>query len=311
MGKMNKRYLKESELRKYIHRVIQEMKAYHGSGAHFNKFDSNFSGSGEGSAVFGPGHYFTSSKQIGKDYANEHGTSQREVAKIAYKGCGGDYYYQGHQLYKALDEILDIKDFDDANEHYLWQYIPKYMKYYKNKQDFIRKIYSYLIWAVKSKEDYKEDTDWYGYKLNKALKFLYDNLEESQRSLYQVEIPNEDKFANWLMEVPKEWYKTLQYMLYKIDNGDKYINKLKTYFNNYIDRYGKLTVETLYYSLNNMHYDATLGNNLFKWLLKHYGYVGVKYPSGMNYKTSSTKEGDMNYTVFDDDNVKITNRWDY
>ena len=60
-----------------------------------------------------------------------------------------------------------------------------------------------------------------------------------------------------------------------------------------------------------MEYSGILGDNVFKWLLRRYGYVGVKYPSGTNFSTSSTKEGDMNYTVFDDDKIKITNRWDY
>ena len=59
-----------------------------------------------------------------------------------------------------------------------------------------------------------------------------------------------------------------------------------------------------------MNYDGSVGDNIFKLTLKRFGYVGVKYPSGQNFQTSSTKDGDMNYTVFDDDNVKITNRWD-
>lgn len=54
-----------------------------------------------------------------------------------------------------------------------------------------------------------------------------------------------------------------------------------------------------------MHYDATLGDMLFELLLHRYGYIGVKYPSGTNYKTSSTKEGDMNYTVFNDSDIKM------
>lgn len=112
------------------------------------------------------------------------------------------------------------------------------------------------------------------------------------------------------MEVPEEWYGTLRKMLEARDDGDMYMDKLNDAFNRFISRDGKLTVETLYYSLNNMYYDATLGDMLFKLLLQRYGYIGVKYPSGTNYKTSSTKQGDMNYTVFNDSDIKMKKRWD-
>ena len=54
-----------------------------------------------------------------------------------------------------------------------------------------------------------------------------------------------------------------------------------------------------------MHYDATFGDMLFKLLLQRYGYIGVNYPSGTNFQTSSTKEGDMNYTVFNDNDIEV------
>ena len=57
-----KSFIKETEIRRYIKSLINEMRAYHGSQARFSKFDSSFNGSGEGSAAFGPGHYFTNSK---------------------------------------------------------------------------------------------------------------------------------------------------------------------------------------------------------------------------------------------------------
>ena len=180
-----------------------------------------------------------------------------------------------------------------------------------SKNEFIATVYQYLIDAVKDKEDYEEDKDWYDYSLKKALKLLQSKIEEATRTLYQVELPDEDKFADWLMEVPEEWYGTLRKMLEAQDDGDMYMDKLNDAFNRFISRDGKLTVETLYYSLNNMHYDATLGDMLFKLLLQRYGYIGVKYPSGTNFQTSSTKEGDMNYTVFNDSDIKMKKRWDF
>ena len=46
------------------------LKVYHGSGADFTEFDFDHMGEGAGSQVFGWGGYVTSSKKIGKSYAN-------------------------------------------------------------------------------------------------------------------------------------------------------------------------------------------------------------------------------------------------
>ena len=303
-------FIKETEIRRYIKSLINEMRAYHGSQARFSKFDSSFNGSGEGSAAFGPGHYFTNSKNIAKDYAMEHGTSQAEIPKIIYKGADGDSIYQGHLLFNALNKCVQFEGYDKQHNNYLWQSLPKLMCTANSKNEFIATVYQYLVDVVKDKEDYEEDKDWYDYSLKKALKLLQSKIKEATRTLYQVELPDEDKFADWLMEVPEEWYGTLRKMLEARDDGDMYMDKLNDAFNSFISRDGKLTVETLYYSLNNMHYDATLGNMLFELLLHRYGYIGVKYPSGTNFQTSSTKEGDMNYTVFNDSDIKMKKRWD-
>lgn len=187
------------------------------------------------------------------------------IPKIIYKGYEhGDSYYQGIKLYNDLNDIVNLKKFNEANGRYLVQYIIEQMESCDRKQDFIRKIYSQVLRAVKSKEDYDEDPDWYEYDLNKALKLLKDNIEENRRSLYQVEIPNDEKFADWRMEVPEEWRKVVKDFVSKLDNGDKYIDALNAYLTNYLNRYGKITIETLYYSLNNMYYDGTLGDNIFK-----------------------------------------------
>ena len=120
-------FIKEAEIRRYIKSLINEMRAYHGSQARFRKFDSSFNGNGEGSAAFGPGHYFTNSKNIAKDYAMEHGTSQAEIPKIIYKGVDGDSLYQGHLLFNALNKCVRFEDYDKQHHNYLWRSLPKLM----------------------------------------------------------------------------------------------------------------------------------------------------------------------------------------
>ena len=205
-----KSFIKESEIRRYIKSLINETRAYHGSQARFSKFDSSFNGSGEGSAAFGPGHYFTNSKNIAKDYAMEHGTSQAEIPKIIYKGADGDSIYQAHLLFNALNKCVQFEDYDKQHHNYLWQSLPKLMCTANSKNEFIATVYQYLIDVVKDKEDYEEDKDWYDYSLKKALKLLQSEIEETTRTLYQVELPDEDKFADWLMVVAQEWFGTLR-----------------------------------------------------------------------------------------------------
>lgn len=281
-----------------------EMKAYHGSGTKFKKFDSSFNGSGEGSHSFGPGHYFTSSKNIGKDYANEHGTSQEEIGKFSYNGETDPYIV----IRRIKNLLYNLSNQDDVEK---LQKIAKNMYFSSDNSDqLIRKICMFAVRMWKQRDlDYEQDyDDYYKNSLEHYRQKLKKEIKDvNNRTLYQVELPEADKFANWEMTVPNKWLDLLYSCL---ESKPKLLSKLKDIIESYINKDGKLTIGTLYYSLDNMHYDATLGHHLFKTLLKRYGYVGVKYPAGLNFQTSSTKKGDMNYTVFDDNNIKITNKWD-
>ena len=130
-------FIKEAEIRRYIKSLINEMRAYHGSQARFSKFDSSFNGRGEGSAAFGPGHYFTNSKNIARDYAMEHGTSQTEIPKIIYKGVDGDSIYQAHLLFNDLNKCVRFEDYDKQHQNYLWRSLPKLMCTANNKNEFM------------------------------------------------------------------------------------------------------------------------------------------------------------------------------
>lgn len=298
--------IKESDIRKYVKYIIKEMRAFHGSGARFNRFDSSFNGSGEGSSSFGPGHYFTNSKDIARDYALEHGTSQNEIGKFSYKGVTSPQ--------RVISLIAGRLNSLTKNDNYKVRDIASEM--YKNSENanqLIRNITMYAIKCWKENDpNYEEDyEEWYKDSIQHFRNKLKEEIKDiNNRSLYQVELPDEDKFADWRMEIPDQWYEFLYKLLDARKDGNMYYEKLNKIINSYIERDGCLTIGTLYYSLNNMHYDATLGDLLFKLLLQRYGYIGVKYPSGTNFQTSSTKQGDMNYTVFKDDDIQMKKRWD-
>lgn len=46
-------------------------RVYHGSGADFDRFDSNYMGTGEGAQAFGWGHYFSESEKVAKGYRDQ------------------------------------------------------------------------------------------------------------------------------------------------------------------------------------------------------------------------------------------------
>ena len=290
---------------------VNEMRVFHGSGARFNKFNSDFNCSGEGSNCFGPGHYFTNSKKIGMDYATEHGTRESKIPNIRLKDYKNfNAYNQAPLLYSKLSKYIDLTwDGDFTVEK-----LVNYMNNCQTKQEFIHKVYQHLVKAMKQKDDYTEYEDWYKMKLESALNFLQNNIEVSQRSLYQVDIPNEG-YAEWSSDVPEKIIHTVDdYIKYSkneraLNRWNKFLD-YKMEFKNGSRHLMPITFEELYNALNNVDYEATFGDNIFKLALKRYNYIGMTYDAGMNFKTSSTKYGDKNYTVFDDDNVKITKRWD-
>ena len=275
---------------------VCEMKAYHGSQKQFNRFNGNFHGSGDGSESFGPGHYFTNSKSIGRDYANEHGTSQKDAPHVVFNNSDESSSYQSLALCKALPSSAV------PNKWVAQEFFMKLFNDCQTKQEFVRKAFSYAVKNIKSNPDYNEDKEWYDYDIEKTLNLLKSKIQQKPRSLYQVEIPDEG-YVEWEDAVPKEI----------VDFCSRCINdfgtdRMKKNWSRYLEN--DFTFERLYLALENMDWDATFGRNLFKQALKRFNYIGVKYPAGTNFQTSHTKLGDTNYTVFDDDNIKITNRWD-
>lgn len=301
--------LDESRLRSVIRSVLNEMRAYHGSGARFGRFDGSYAGSGEGSSSFGPGHYFTSSKQIGLDYANEHGTSMDEISKFSYDG---NTSYHG-VLRNIINQLCKL------NSNYREEYddiVGEANRMYdnsRNASDLIRRIMSYAVkrWKMQDPDYDRDYEEYYRSSVVRFARGLREKIKDiDSRTLYQVDIPDEDRYADWSMEVPESWIDKVYYFLEGNKNEEACVNGFRENIESYMRSRGRITVETFYYSLDNMYYDNRLGINIFKAILKRNGYVGVKYPSGQNFSTSSTKEGDMNYTVFDDDNVSISKRWD-
>lgn len=147
------------------------LKVYHGSGADFTEFDFDHMGEGAGSQVFGWGGYVTSSKKIGKSYAN----------LVDANAPHQDVEYVGNNAHEYTDVVAGLfnggqRDYDDVKEFL--------QNGYNSDKDNARKK-QMLEWFESTKP-----SDW-------------KSVNDGKRNLYEVNIP-EDNGSNYL-----EWEKTL------------------------------------------------------------------------------------------------------
>lgn len=136
------------------------LKVYHGSGADFTEFDFDHMGEGAGSQTFGWGGYVTSSKKIGKSYAN----------LVDANAPHQDVEYVGNNAYEYTDVVAGLfnggqRDYDDVKE-FLQN------GYNADKQNARKK--QMLEWFESTKP-----SDW-------------KSVNDGKRNLYEVDIPDDN-----------------------------------------------------------------------------------------------------------------------
>ena len=141
------------------------LKVYHGSGADFTEFDFDHMGEGAGSQAFGWGGYVTSSKKIGKSYAN------LVDANAPYQ----DVEYVGNNAHEYTDVVAGLfnggqRDYDDVKEFL--------QNGYNTDKENARKK-QMLEWFESTKP-----SDW-------------KSVNDGKRNLYEVDIPD-DNGSNYL-----------------------------------------------------------------------------------------------------------------
>lgn len=141
------------------------LKVYHGSGADFTEFDFDHMGEGAGSQAFGWGGYVTSSKKIGKSYAN----------LVDANAPHQDVEYVGNNAHKYTDVVAGLfnggqRDYDDVKEFL--------QNGYNTDKENARKK-QMLEWFESTKP-----SDW-------------KSVNDGKRNLYEVDIPD-DNGSNYL-----------------------------------------------------------------------------------------------------------------
>ena len=276
-------------------KIILFQTAYHGSGADFDKFDTeNYGLSGEGSMSFGYGTYVTDSEEIARDYANRQGLN---LNNVAVTDENRPYFDIAFAIYRGMS-------FEDAKEYVLENNEAKI----KHHKEFIEKMKN----SSRSEEEKKEKISFAENRLKEdeaeqtKLQEMFKTLTiddvykqlgiEPKRNLYTVEIPN-DGFIKWDENMDPK-------IVEGIIKDHGYFYGLKNLLENYNKYKDDPNVTYLY------------GSNVYKAISKelrgsdkaasHFlynlGFKGIDYPAGTIYGNG---EGSRNYVIFNDDDAKI------
>lgn len=258
---------------------------YHGSGADFDKFDTeNYGLSGEGSMSFGYGTYVTDSEEIARDYANR-----------AKQKNGRTFNLEASKLVKVILE--DMKKGISFEESYL-QHKDKYIQM---AQDYINDLEKNTYFKPEDKEIYKK---------------------AALTSIQQIEnLKNEDLAKGYLYtaEIPDNGYIEWD-RLYKNDEIPAMAKALRTEIEKDYS-YGDAYIEWDYLEELENHAYTMSGANLLNNIkaifygnekekkaskyLNRIGYAGIKYPAGTIHGNGN---GAYNYVIFNDDDAQIMDK---
>ena len=251
---------------------MQLMTVYHGSGAKFDKFDSAFMGTGEGAQAYGWGHYVTEVESIGKIYAD---------ASTMITG--------GSSLFERVIA-----------------YIKKRMRAGSSFEDARNTI------VGKLENLFGRNAEKAKYASTGETIERLKNLSESdipQSVLYTIDIP-EDTGENYLSydgRLSEDVVSPIADKLSKIGwkrEDDGHLIRFKK-GDNVITLNSMATGADLYAELQ----EALGSDKAASEFLGSIGYTGIKYPT--NFRSGGNAEGTNNYVIFNDSDLKITDRIEF
>ena len=300
-----KKLLEESEWNPQFHI------AYHGSGAKFDEFDHSHMGEGEGAQAYGWGTYLTEVEGIAKGYAKAYDTSQTLGER--------DWEQLNENIADTLSEEigieLPIKVGWTGNGFEVFERILR-SNYDPNnvmKKEHYEALADYFNYDLDSYEgDYDEFWNEVEYDLidvaTKIAKRLEEEMETPKPMLYTVEIPD-DNGSNYLDYDKEMSKKELNEVRNKLEailaEGDyKGVEKeLKRELDSvFVDG---LTASDVYGNVS-----AYLGGDKqASEFFNEMGYVGIKYPA--NYRSGGNEDGKKNFVIFNDSDMKITDRVEF
>lgn len=293
------------------------LKVYHGSGADFTEFDFDHMGEGAGSQAFGWGGYVTSSKKIGKSYA-EVGQQSAESRHA---------YSEDTPIEAAVGSILG----QDMYNHQAKTFEQKKAQAIKNAENSIVSFSDMLKNSNELDEKGKKFLQKSIEKDKKKLEVLRTLTEEQYKeeyikqgrakNLYEVDIP-EDNGSNYIEfyeDATPEFKEQIKSVLAnglpsELKEMPEYKEAERKFYeeNGTDESFEKSLIDDALFELerrksNGDAYNAlsvAVGDKLASKILSSLGYTGIKYPAGTI--QGGAEEGDTNYVIFKPEDMKIT-----
>lgn len=261
---------------------------YHGSGASFDEFDFSHVSEGAGSQAFGWGGYVTSSKEIGKSYAH---LSRSSDNRNMYHGD-----LSLSQLEKAAlsSFVENNKTYDGNLKTAVLEAVEHWKKRVEKHPDNI------FSQNIQKRIDVMEGL------MPKLDKINWSDFASSGKNLYVVEIPD-DNGHNYLnydgrnSDIPKDMLESLSKELEK----EGWKRRDMPSFIWFTDGYDNIAINSnatgadLYEELK----VAFKSPKKASELLSNAGFVGIKYEAGQIF--GGVKDGDTNYVIFKEEDMKI------
>lgn len=268
------------------------LKVYHGSGADFTEFDFDHMGEGAGSQAFGWGGYVTSSKKIGKSYAEvgQHSAESRHD------------YSEDTPIEAAVGSILG----QDMYNHQAKTFEQKKAQAIKNAENSIASFSDML----KNSNELDE----------KGKKFLQKSIEKDKKKLEVLRTLTEEQYKDEYIKQGRA--KNLYEVDIPDDNGSNYLdfeNPLNEEQINAIrDALAKNGIDVSSWEKRGFKLDLPFKNVYAAVLpmmmrcepkevskfLSSLGFTGIKYPAGTI--QGGAEEGDTNYVIFKPEDMRIT-----
>lgn len=197
-----------------------EQPAWHGSPHIFDRFSTEFMGSGEGAQAFGWGMYFAGRKGVAKFYRDKLSIGPRLILDGEAVGSG----YIGHKLAEHIKAKVPPKDTDFASGFDTYSAYLQWMKldavYAMGRLESGSGIWTprqafEAVWGAREKSDppYPDEAGSVEKMKAAALDFFDSVSAEKPGRLYKVEIPEDSDLLAWdepLSEQPEKVRESLK-----------------------------------------------------------------------------------------------------
>lgn len=281
-------------------------RAYHGSGASFDRFSTDFIGTGEGHQAYGWGIYLTDLEDVARNYAGMAFTEEVKAGRIDFLKNRID------QARKTLSDRTD--ELNAAQSDSYWENEESYQALLKNDEDAIRSLFFSFARsrykgmspteAANSYRQYQTENLRHGVEsAEMTIKAYEKELNETEarpaqkNNLYHVEIPDD---AIWL-DSEKGAPVSLVKRIAKIPKVRRAIVDNWGGVDDFIKAMGNSSGMGFYNDLA-----IVLGSDKDASLvLNKAGITGIRYPVGSLSDHPSTT--DHNYVIFNADDIKIDN----